>query len=70
MSASFCSNKPDVGWGRIEKKMLITLVGGWINFQFLLPWQCFRGSVVLFSFFFSYLVTLQSARRRQAVVLP
>ena len=68
MAASFCSNKPDVGWGRIEKKLLITLVGGWINFQFLLPWRCLQRFCYSFSLLF-FLTRLPCNQQRDARLL-
>jgi len=71
MAASFCSNKPDVGWGRIEKKIADHL-GRWMD-QFTIPSSlAMLAAVLLFFFlaFFPYQVTLQPTKRRQAVVLP
>ena len=52
MSASFCSNKPDVGWGRIEKKCWSPWsVDGSISNSFFLGDAC-SGFVVLFPCFF------------------
>ena len=54
--------------GEDRKKMLITLVGGWINFRFLLPWRCLQRFCCSFSLLF-FLTRLPCNQQRDARLL-